>query len=185
LVTPVQTTRGEIQPAKKIEPHVNTVEFKPVDKRAQILQAYLEKHNSPLAYHAHDFIEAADKNGIDWKLVPAIAGVESTFGKAIPGGYNAWGWGVYGDQAIYFSSWKNGINTVAEGLKTRYVDKGLTDPYAMNKVYAASTAWGGHVAFFLNDLDQFAKEYETLQSGRVSLPEKTAGASAKIALQSI
>jgi hypothetical protein len=144
LVTPVQTTRGEIQPAKKIEPHVNTVEFK-----------------------------------------PAIAGVESTFGKAIPGGYNAWGWGVYGDQAIYFSSWKNGINTVAEGLKTRYVDKGLTDPYAMNKVYAASTAWGGHVAFFLNDLDQFAKEYETLQSGRVSLPEKTAGASAKIALQSI
>ena len=32
-------------------------------------------------------------NGLDYRLVPAISGVESTFGKHIPdNSYNAYGW---------------------------------------------------------------------------------------------
>lgn len=130
------------------------------DKRAEILRDYLAHRNSPMQYQAQSFIEAADKYNLDWKLVPAIAGVESTFGKFIPGGYNAWGWGVYGTQAIYFDSWRDGIFTVSKGLRQNYFNKGLTDPYVINRVYAASPTWGSKVTYFLNDLDAFEQKHQ-------------------------
>ncbi len=167
-----------LQPVKQPE----KVEAKTLDPRAQILKNYLAKYDSPLETHAQDFVDAADKYQIDWKLVPAIAGVESTFGKNIPGGYNGWGWGVYGDQALYFKSWRDGIFTVSAGLKENYVNKGLDNPYEMNQVYAASPAWGAHVSYFLADLDQYAKNYSKNRSVTPVLNKepKTAGTSAQL-----
>jgi hypothetical protein len=164
-------------------PEVNKVQSKQLDDRAATLAAYFRQYNSPLEYQAQDFIDAADTYKVDWKLVPAIAGVESTFGKHIPGGYNAWGWGVYGDQSLGFSSWRDGIFTVTGGLKTGYIDKGLTDPYAMNRVYAASPTWGAHVSHFLADIDQFAATYhgEEKSTPRVNALSKTAATSAQLA----
>lgn len=130
-------------------------EIKELDQRAKILADYFASYNSPFEYQAQDFIDAADQHGVDWKLVPAIAGVESTFGKQSYG-YNAWGWGIYGDNTLNFASWKNGIYTVTEGLKKNYIDKGLTNPYSMNKVYAASKSWGWKVDYFMKDLEKFA-----------------------------
>lgn len=158
------------------------VEAKKIDDRALILQNYLAKYNSPLQTHAQDFIDAADHYGIDWKLVPAIAGVESTFGKHIPGGFNGWGWGVYGNQAIFFNSWRHGIFTVSQGLKERYVAKGLDTPHKMNKIYAASPTWGTHVNYFIKDMERFvqdqAKENHIIFQGLNT--SKTAGSSAEL-----
>ena len=73
------------------------------DKRIQQLESFLKSYDSPLAEQAENFIISADRYGIDWKLVPAITGVESTFGKRIPyQSYNAYGWasGTY-----FFESW--------------------------------------------------------------------------------
>lgn len=139
---------------------------KTLDRRAQMLQAYLAQYNSPLQYSAQDFVEAADQYQLDWKLVAAISGVESTFGKFIPGGrelpytsYNGWGWGVYGTQAIYFKSWQDGIYTVSRGLRENYFNKGYTDPYTINRIYAASPVWGAKVSYFLKDMAEFEKDY--------------------------
>lgn len=165
--------------APEIKPEINQqIAAKKLDKRAQILQSYLAQHDSPLRYHSQDFIDAADTFGLDWKLVAAISGVESTFGKATPGGFNAWGWGVYGNQAIYFSSWRDGIFTVSEGLKKNYIDRGLTNPYAINRVYAASPFWGSRVSYFLNDINNFSKLYQQKEAN--ALPDlgfQVAGAS--------
>ncbi|MBI2017909.1 glucosaminidase domain-containing protein [Candidatus Daviesbacteria bacterium] len=137
------------------------VSLKKLDKEAEILAAYLSKFNSPLQYHAQDFIDAAKEYGVNWKLLPAIAGVESTFGKFIPGGYNAYGWAIYTPDSRYaFKSWRDGIFTVTKGLKHDYIDKGLTEPYSINKRYAASKTWGSKVTFFMNDLEQFAVQHE-------------------------
>lgn len=133
---------------------------KKLDKQAQILQDYLAKFDSPMQYHAQDFIDAAKLYELDWKMLPAIAGVESTFGKHIPGGYNAYGWGVYGTQAIYFDSWTDGIYTVAKGLREGYLNKGLNDPYSINRIYAASPSWGSRVTYFMQDLEKFANNYQ-------------------------
>lgn len=156
------------------------VEAQLFDPQAQVLADYLKKHNSPLQYHAQDFIDAARIYSLDWRLVPAIAGVESTFGKAIPGGYNAWGWGVYGNQAIYFRSWKEGIFVISEGLKKGYLDKGLKDPYSINRVYAASPYWGGKVSYFMKDLERFSDDHSLAVTGRMEVtipPAKVAAAS--------
>lgn len=136
-----------------------------IDKRVKILRDYLGQFDSPLQDNAVDFVEAADQYKLDWKLVAAISGVESTFGKRTPGNeqypsYNGWGWGVYGTQELHFKSWKHGIYTVSEGLKKNYIDKGLLDPYQMNRVYASSPAWGWKVDFFLRDITKFADAYQ-------------------------
>lgn len=144
---------------------------KKLDNKAKILAAYLAKFDSPLQYQAQDFIDAAQTYNLDWRLLPSIAGVESTFGKRIPGGYNAWGWGVYGTQAIYFSSWREGIFALAKGLREGYLNKGLTDPYAINRVYAASPRWGANVTYFMNDLNAFATQYESDQNDLLTSQE--------------
>lgn len=139
------------------------VETRQLDGKARILANYLSSYHSPLEAHAQDFIDAAKTYNLDWKMLPAIAGVESTFGKFIPGGYNAWGWGVYGTQAIYFRSWKDAIFTIAKGLRENYLNKGLIEPYAINRVYAASPRWGGNVSYFMKDLEKFANDFEINQ----------------------
>src|SRR3989344_587329 len=167
------------------KPPLAEIEGKKLDNKAIILASYLAKFNSPLQYHAQDFIDAAETYKLDWKMVPAIAGVESTFGKRIPGGYNAWGWGVYGTQAIYFNYWKDGIFTIAKGLREDYFSRGLTEPYSINKRYAASPFWGGKVSFFMQDLENFANQFEVAEqkTAIVSFAPNIAAVSGKLALK--
>lgn len=161
------------------------IETKKLDIKAKILADYLAQHNSPLQYHAQDFIDAAKQYNLDWKLVAAISGVESTFGKFIPGGYNAWGWGAYDPyHAIYFSSWREAIFTVSQGLRENYINKGYTEPYSMNRIYAASPVWGSKVTFFIEDIEKFAQEYEArAENIEMDATTQTAVISGQLALK--
>lgn len=129
------------------------------DDRAEKLRAYLEQYNSPLADHAETFIEEADANHIDWKLVAAIAGVESGFGEAVPGNsYNAWGFGIYGSNVRGFTSWDDGITTVSTALRKEYMDgRGATNVYQIGATYAADPAWAYKVVGYMNAIDQFTQ----------------------------
>lgn len=128
--------------------------FTQPDPRVEKLGLFLEFYDSPLADYASNFIESADKYQLDWRLVPAITGVESTFGKHIPyNSYNAYGWnnGVY-----QFESWEDSIEHVSKTLKEKYVDRGLDTPAKIAPVYAPpSSTWAGKVAFFIKRLDSF------------------------------
>ncbi|MCG2686184.1 hypothetical protein L6258_02340, partial [Candidatus Parcubacteria bacterium] len=74
------------------------------DRRAEKLSALLRKYNSPMIGEVDTFIEEADKNGWDWKFLPAIAGVESAFGKLLlDGSHNPFGWG---GGYLYFESFE-------------------------------------------------------------------------------
>lgn len=128
------------------------------DGRVTKLKAYLEMQNSPLANSAEHFVAEADRLGLDWKLVAAIAGVESTFGKYVPrNSYNGWGWGIFtgASDGIHFASWNNGITTVSEGLKYHYIDKGATTIEQIGRKYAASPTWSAKVRFFLSKIETF------------------------------
>lgn len=168
--------QASAQKEEVVEVPMEEIKAGKLDPKARILAAYLARFNSPMQYHAQDFIDAANTYNLDWKLLPSIAGVESTFGKQIPGGYNAWGWGVYGDQAIYFNSWRDGMFTIAKGLRENYLNQGLTDPYSINRVYAASPHWGRNVTYFLNDLEKFADQFEAEKEQSASV-----GSAAQIA----
>ena len=129
------------------------------DTRVQRLHDFLASYNSPLADEAKTFVDQADKNNIDWKLVAAIAGVESTFGKEIPtGSYNAWGWGVFtgAQDGVHFKDWADGIAQVSEGIRKNYMDRGAKDVYDIGWIYAANgDSWNAHVAYFIDKLDAF------------------------------
>ncbi len=121
------------------------------DYRIYMLRKFLNKNNSPLTPYSADFIKLADYYGIDWRMVPAISGVESTFGKRIPqGSYNAYGW-ANGKYA--FKSWPDSIDVVTKTLKTKYVDKGATSINKIARIYAPpSTTWGRNVKFFVGKI---------------------------------
>lgn len=130
-----------------------------VDTRANQLKSFLDAYDSPLSAEAGFVIAEADRLNLDWKLVAAIAGTESTFGKHVPANsYNAWGWAIFtGEQdGKHFTSWKDGITTVSEGLRYNYIDKGAKTIEQIGRIYAASPRWAGNVHFFINAIEDFA-----------------------------
>jgi len=122
------------------------------DYRVENLRNFLAKYNSPLSEYAPDFVREADENGLDYRLVASISGVESTFGKRIPSNsYNAYGW-FKGD--YNFKSWADSINVVSTTLRNKYVDKGAASINRIARRYAPpSTTWAGNVKFFVGKID--------------------------------
>lgn len=141
------------------------------DNRAEMLEAYLKSYGSPLAPHAKTFVEEADKNNIDWRIVPAITGVESYYGQMIPPySFNGWGYGVYGNNVRRFASWDEGIAIVTQALRTDYMDTwGATNVYEIGSHYAADPAWANKVTRFMNEIDGFVAAEESKPTISLSL----------------
>ena len=138
------------------------LQCKVADPRVSVLEDYLKSHNSPLAPYASHFIERADFYGLqDWRLVPAITGVESTFGKAIPkNSYNAYGWA---NGAYSFNSWEESIDVVTKSLKTKYIDRGANTIEKIGRIYAPpSHTWAGKVHFFMDKISEFDLSEDSL-----------------------
>lgn len=128
-----------------------------VDLRAKALQNVLEKRNSPLAPYAGYYVNAADRNGIDWRLLPAIAGLESSFGlRQMPGSHNSYGWG---GGHIYFDSVEDGIDTILIAFKNKYAARGAKTVEQIGPIYAESPTWVPRVRSFMN---KFEAEYARL-----------------------
>lgn len=47
------------------------------DERCQAVRTLFRRHQSPLAEVAPVFVQAADRHGLDWRLLPAISIVET------------------------------------------------------------------------------------------------------------
>ena len=77
-----------------------------MDWREAELRQFLTEYNSPLVELAPVFIEVADSNGLDWRLLPALSVVESSAGKHQRNN-NIFGW----------NSGKTRFRTVADGIR--------------------------------------------------------------------
>lgn len=130
-----------------------------VDGRIVTLTKFLKAKKSPLVGESKNFVEYADKYGLDWRMVPAITGVESSFGKRIPyNSYNAYGWNN-GDYK--FKSWEHSIEHVNKTLRIKYIDKGKTTVAKIARTYAPpSSTWRRNVEFFMHKIEDFPLEYE-------------------------
>lgn len=122
------------------------------DVRVIKLRNFLLRHKSPLAPYANIFVQSADKYNVDWRLVPAITGIESSFGKRIPHqSYNAYGWA---NGNYKFRSWEESIEHVTKTLREKYYDKGANTIEEIAKRYAPpSTTWSKNVRFFMNQIE--------------------------------
>ena len=61
------------------------------DARLKTLQKFFGKAGCPAQKYSEEFIEAADTNDLDWRLLPSISFIESTGGKAAKNN-NLFGW---------------------------------------------------------------------------------------------
>lgn len=124
-----------------------------VDNRVVRLKSFLAKYNSPLAPYAGRLVAVADRYGLDWRLLPAIAGTESTLGKHyISGTYNPFGWG---NGRIRFTSWEQGIEKVGKALYEKYYRRGerpLTIEQ-VGKIYATSPHWPKSVRLWMGRMN--------------------------------
>ncbi len=159
LVTPKAVMAAEKEAGATASLSASTFgEINSLNDRIVHLEGYLESKDSPLAGSAKAFISEADRLGLDWKLVVAIAGTESYFGRHIPqNSYNAWGWAIFTGMSDgkHFDGWEDGIATVSEGLKQNYVDRGLTTVEKIGTRYAADPNWSYKVNHFMDEIEAF------------------------------
>src|SRR3989344_3453936 len=118
------------------------------DARPQILAEYLKNRGSPLLGYEEFIVSTADKYKLDYRLLVAIAQKESGLCRVIPeNSYNCWGWGIHSKGTLRFESYQQGIETVSQGLKEKYIDLGYTTVEEIMTKYAhpSSTTWADGV----------------------------------------
>ncbi len=93
------------------------------DPRLRRLQEFFARRDCPLQEAAADFLIAADRNALDWRLLPSISIIESSGGKDYKNN-NVFGWDSCRES---FTSVREGIHFVAGQLANSklYKDKNL------------------------------------------------------------
>ncbi|MCL5435936.1 MAG: hypothetical protein M1275_02550 [Patescibacteria group bacterium] len=94
----------------KVEPPVAGVKL--LDPRLEKLNKFFDEYHCKQPNYAEHYLAASDKNGIDWRLLPAISIIESQCGKHQRFS-NWWGWN---SAATGFGSVDEGIDFVAGQL---------------------------------------------------------------------
>jgi hypothetical protein len=122
-----------------------------VERVAQ-MRVVLTKYNSPMIGLEDVLIKTAEKYGLDWTLMAAIAGTESSFAKRMP--YqcnNPYGWGIYGDNKLCFESLEASIEGVASGLAKKY---NISSIESIARTYntVSTEGWISHTKFFMNKI---------------------------------
>ncbi len=139
------------------------------DAREIIVANFLERHNSPMqpyAYYGKKLVEIADLNGLDFRLMPAIAMQESNLCRNTnPGApHNCLGFGIHSRGTLDFESYEAGFERAAREIKERYVDIGLETPEQIMTKYTPSSpngAWAESVKQWMAEM-----RYDDRESGR-------------------
>lgn len=118
------------------------------DPRLTRLAEFLTENKCPVRHLAADFIAAADRHDLDWRLLPSIAMVESGCGRAQRRN-NIFGWASARKQ---FETIRAGIYTVAERLANSklYKNKRLD---ALLKTYNRHAGYGAKVRKVMLEVD--------------------------------
>jgi len=125
------------------------------DVRIEVVRQFFAKYKSVLEPFASNVVLNADKYGIDYRLLPAIAMQESNLcQKIIANSYNCWGFGIYGKQVTRFESYPEAIDTITKTLASNYVAGGLNSAEEIMKKYTPSNngAWARSVNYFMDYL---------------------------------
>ena len=128
------------------------------DARVAVVADFFKKYHSELLPYAQNVITAADKYGLDYRLIPAIAMQESTLCNNLPAklkdSHNCWGFGIYGKTVTRFGSYPEAIDTITRTLANQYKGNGLETPQQIMSKYTPSSdgSWANAVTLFMNQL---------------------------------
>jgi len=105
---PITMCLEKVAHAKPAPPVRTPVPASP-DPRTVRLKKFFSRLHCPVTYLAADFVQAADDNHLDWRLLPSISVIESGGGKAYRNN-NIFGWNNGQDP---FPTVRAGLNEVA------------------------------------------------------------------------
>lgn len=105
-----------IKPSTPVSPEIPKTDLSAEDRAAKI-DSYFESRSMPLAGFGKTFVEAADKYGIDWALLPAISVAESSGGKQMCKN-NPFGW----------ASCRSGFGSIEEAIDYVSMNLGGQNP---------------------------------------------------------
>lgn len=132
-------------PVKPVQPAQPTPEPPSVDPRTLRLKKFLGHLQCPVAPLADEFVNAADDNHLDWRLLPSISVIESGGGKAYRNN-NIFGWN---NGLSLFPSIRSGIREVAYklGKSSLYRNR---DAVAKLRLYNPDPTYAGRVLAVMN-----------------------------------
>jgi hypothetical protein len=125
------------------------------DARLIAVRDFFKQYHSDLLPFADEIINSADKYGLDFRLIPAIAMQESSGCKNAPkGSYNCWGFGIYAKKVTKFDNYAQAIDTVTKTLAKQYKANGLETPEQIMTRYTPGSngSWAKGVNHFMNQL---------------------------------
>lgn len=126
-------TTTQTQTTQTVTPTPQDTASSDVSSWAARIDAYLSSYGAPLAGHGATFAQAALDYGVDPRLSPAIAVIESGGGKVCFRPYNAWGWGT-----ASWSDWDSAIRGHISGFARLY---GSTLTREGAEAYASMDIW--------------------------------------------
>ncbi len=142
---------------------------KNVEYRADLIDSYFASKELPLAGYGKEFVEAADKYEIDWRLLPALAMRESTGGKFACGGklsaeWNPWGWNSCKGNG--FESMEQSIDALAQHISgnhertARYYKKSQGNVKAILQTYNPPSVVATYAQEVMSIMDKISKTEE-------------------------
>lgn len=158
LAAKTQVTRVENVEQQEVQAVSAGEEIMQLSREVRIsaLERFFEKYESPLADYADEIVDNADKYGLDYRLLPAIAMQESTLClKAPKDTNNCWGFGIYGKKKTAFHTYTEAIQTISKTIANEYHAKGLVEPIQIMSKYTPSNngEWAENVSYVMNRIE--------------------------------
>jgi len=119
------------------------------------IDGYLSKKASPMTGLGADLSALGQQYNIDPRLVVAISGAETTFGRHVCAANNAWNWfHHYTCPQSPFQSFQQGAGQVTKFLRLSYLNRGYTTIELIRYKYCASGCqnWIPLVTTFFNEM---------------------------------
>lgn len=155
-------------------------DIKTADARIEIIRAFLERYKSPLTpydHYATALVEASDRYGLDYRLLPAIMMQESNLCKSSdPKIHNCLGFGIHERGTLGFDTYEESFDRAARELKANYIDRGLTTPEQIMKKYTPSSngSWANSVNQWIAEMEHNDREVGKTATSDANLLEYTA-----------
>lgn len=136
------------------------VEFqrKQIPKEVISIRRFFKRYNSILQNYSYEFYEISEAEGLDYRILPSIAMVESSGGKKTPicADFNPFGWSSSGSPCGFasFKDFGEAIKTVGRGIsRNRAYDryKQSKEITVLAEVYNPGGAkkWAQDIKYFI------------------------------------
>lgn len=129
------------------------------DARPELIANFLQRYQSPLTpydYYGQKLVEIADRHGLDFRLLPAIAMQESNLCRITnpQAPHNCLGFGIHSRGTLDFASYEAGFERAARELKQNYIDQGLDTVNLIETKYTPSSngSWADSVNQWMTEI---------------------------------